>query len=102
MTISENNVEPIYRGVKTPPKPNRGIKELIETEWKIIEKLQKLAQKTPYDKTKGFYYQTLASHVRTLSILLKLHQPEQTIDLATLLSQITTQAKTLAKRLNKR
>jgi len=100
--MTENHVEPIYRGVKIPPKTNRGVKELIETEWKIIEKLQKLASKTPYDKTKGFYYQTLASHVRTLSILLKLHAPEQTIDLAQLLSQINTQAKTLAKRLNKR
>ena len=100
--MTENHVEPIYRGAKNPRTPNRGITELIDTEWKIIEKLQKLANKTPYDKTKGFYYQTLASHVRTLSILLKLHAPEQTIDLAQLLSQITTQAKTLAKRLDKR
>ncbi|MDH7564707.1 MAG: hypothetical protein QHH24_07540 [Candidatus Bathyarchaeota archaeon] len=100
--MTQNHAEPINRGVKNRPQTNRGVKELIETEWKIIEKLQKLATKTPYDKAKGFYYQTLASHVRTLSILLKLHAPEQSIDLAQLLSQITTEAKTLAKRLKKR
>ncbi|MEM4704066.1 MAG: hypothetical protein QXJ02_03260 [Candidatus Bathyarchaeia archaeon] len=100
--MTQNNVEPIYKGPKTSQKTKRGVKELIETEWKIIEELQKLAKKSSYEKTKGFYYQTLASHVKTLSVLLKLHaQPEQTADLAQLLSQITTQADTLAKRLKK-
>jgi 5-bromo-4-chloroindolyl phosphate hydrolysis protein len=83
----------------TPSSP-RSAKELIETEWKIIDKLQTLAETTRYDKQKAFYYQTLASHIRTLSTLLKLHgQPDQTADLAKLLSEITTQAKHLIRRI---
>jgi 5-bromo-4-chloroindolyl phosphate hydrolysis protein len=93
----EPQVQSIYKGGLVT---QRTAKELIETEWKIIDTLQKLAEKTRYDKQKAFYYQTLASHIRTLSMLLKLHgQPDQTQDLAILLSQIQTQAKTLAKRL---
>jgi hypothetical protein len=55
------------------------------------------------EKTKAVYYQTLAGHIRTLSILLKLHgQPDQTIDLANLLSKINIEAKKLAKRLKQK
>jgi len=98
--MTEPQIQPIYKGGLDKTEHNRTAKELVETEWKIIDKLQNLAEKTPYDKQRAFYYQTLASHIRTLSMLLKLHgQPDQTQDLAKLLSQIQTQAKTLAKRL---
>ena len=98
--MTQSKVEPIYRGGKNSAE-NRGVKELIETEWKIIDKLQNLIETASYDKPRGFYYQTLASHIRTLSTLLKNHgQPNnQTEDLAKLLSQIRQKAKTLAKRL---
>jgi 5-bromo-4-chloroindolyl phosphate hydrolysis protein len=95
--MTEPQIQPIYKGGLDT---QRTAKELIQTEWKIIDTLQKLAQNAKYDKQRAFYYQTLASHIRTLSALLKLHgQPDQTQDLAILLSQIQTQAKTLAKRL---
>jgi 5-bromo-4-chloroindolyl phosphate hydrolysis protein len=98
--MTEPPFQPIYRGPITKTEDKKDIQQLIQTEWNIINKLQHLAENSRYDKYKGFYYQTLASHIRTLSILLKLHgQPDQTQDLAILLSQIQTQAKTLAKRL---
>jgi hypothetical protein len=101
--MTEPQVQPINKGgLDQTENKTRTAKELIETEWQIIDKLQNLAQNAKYDKQKAFYYQTLASHIRTLSMLLKLHaQPDQTQDLAILLSQIQTQAKTLAKRLKK-
>jgi len=101
--MTEPQIQPIYKGgLDQTESKTRTAKELIETEWKIIDTLQNLAEKARYEKTKGFYFQTLASHIRTLSMLLKLHgQPDQTQDLAKLLSQIQTQAKTLAKRLKK-
>ncbi|MCW3998788.1 MAG: hypothetical protein NWE93_00940 [Candidatus Bathyarchaeota archaeon] len=81
----------------------RSTKELIEKEWKIIEELHQIAKKTNSEKTKAFYYQTLAGHIRTLAILLKLlGEPEQTQDLAKILSQITKEAKTMAKRLRQK
>ena len=97
--MTQPQTHPINRGGKNQTE-NRGVKELIETEWKIIDKLQNLIETAQYDKHRGFYYQTLASHIRTLSMLLKVHgQPDQTQDLAKLLSQIRNKAKTLAKRL---
>jgi len=101
--MTEPQVQSIYKGgLDQAESKTRTAKELIETEWKIIDKLQNLAEKARYEKQKAFYYQNLASHIRTLSMLLKLHgQPDQTQDLAKLLSQIQTQAKTLAKRLKK-
>jgi hypothetical protein len=101
--MTEPPFQPINKGgLDQTENKTRTAKELIQTEWKIIDKLQHLAENTRYDKQRAFYYQTLASHIRTLSMLLKLHgQPDQTQDLAKLLSQIQTQAKTLAKRLKK-
>ncbi|MBX5328601.1 MAG: hypothetical protein QHH18_07515 [Candidatus Bathyarchaeota archaeon] len=101
--MTEPPLQPINKGgLDQTENKTRTAKELIQTEWQIIDKLQNLAQNAKYDKQKAFYYQTLASHIRTLSTLLKLHtQPNQTQDLATLLSQIQTQANTLAKRLKK-
>jgi len=100
--MTEPQIQPIYRGPITKTEDKKDIQQLIQTEWNIINKLQHLAENSRYDKYKGFYYQTIASHILTLSILLNLHgQPDQTQDLAILLSQIQTQAKTLAKRLKK-
>jgi 5-bromo-4-chloroindolyl phosphate hydrolysis protein len=97
--MTEPEVQSIYKGGGSQTE-SKTAKDLIEIEWKLIDKLLKMAETTRYDKQKAFYYQTLASHIRTLSALLKLHgQPDQTQDLAKLLSQIQTQAKTLAKRL---
>jgi hypothetical protein len=101
---AENHADSIYKGgiVKKSQK-SRNAKDLIETEWRIIDKLQKLADK-PRNRTKqAFYYQTLASHVRTLSMLLKLHgQQDQSQDLAKILSEIDTEATKLAKRLKQK
>ncbi len=107
-TVTEPTVEPpvdsIYRGgVGQAEQTPRTAKDLIETEWKIIDKLQKLATKARSDKSKGFYYQTLAGHIRTLATLLKLHgQTNQTTDIAKLLSEINSEAKKLAKRLKQK
>jgi 5-bromo-4-chloroindolyl phosphate hydrolysis protein len=102
--MTEPQVEPINRGgISQKQQTSRNVKDLIEIEWKIIDKLERSAEKTQSEKTKGFYYQTLASHVRTLSMLLKLHsQPDQSQDLAKLLSEINTQATKLAKRLKQK
>jgi DNA anti-recombination protein RmuC len=101
---TEPQVESIYRGgISQKSQQVRNAKDLIETEWQVIDKLTKIAEKIRSEKTKAFYYQTLASHVRTLSMLLKLHtQPDNSQDLAKLLSEINTEATTIAKRLKKR
>lgn len=94
-------IDPINRGgVGSAEQKTRCAKDLIEIEWQTVDRLLRLAEKTQSEKTKGFYYQTLAGHIRTLAMLLKLlDEPEQTQDLAKLLSQITKEAKTMAKRL---
>ena len=101
---TEPAVQAINRGGdRSAEQKERSAKDLIEAEWKIIDKLQALANKTESDKAKGFYYQTLAGHVRTLAMLLKLtEQPEQNFDLAKLLSEINKEAKKLAKRLKQK
>jgi hypothetical protein len=97
--MTEPQVESINKGGDKQTE-NRTAKDLIQTEWQIIDKLLHMAKNTHSENKRAFYYQTLAGHIRTLSTLLKLHaQPDQTQDLAKLLSQIQTQAKTLAKRL---
>jgi hypothetical protein len=101
---AETHADSIYKGgiVKKSQK-NRTAKDLIETEWKIVDKLQKLADKPKNKNQQAFYYQTLASHVRTLSMLIKLHgQQDQTQDLAKLLSEIDDEATKLAKRLKQK
>jgi hypothetical protein len=102
--VTEPNVAPLNKGgYSQKEQTSRTAKELIETEWRIIDKLQKLADDPNNASQSAFYYQTLASHVRTLSMLLKLHaQPDTSQDLAKILSQITTKAKTLAKRLKQK
>jgi len=101
---AETHADSIYKGdiVKKSQK-NRTAKDLIETEWKIVDKLQKLADNPKHKHQQAFYYQTLASHVRTLSMLLKLHgQQDQSQDLAKLLSEIDDEATKLAKRLKQK
>ena len=102
--MSEPGVQPIYKGLKEKKAQQfRTAKELIETEWRIIDKLQKLADDPKNASQSAFYYQTLASHVRTLSMLLKLHgQQDQSQDLAKLLSEIDDEATKLAKRLRQK
>ena len=100
----ENHADAINRGgISKKSHKSRSAKALIDTEWKIIDKLERAAEKTESDKTKAFYYQTLASHVRTLSMLLKLHaQPDNSQDLAKLLTEINTEATKIAKRLRQK
>ena len=100
----EPDVESINRGgIDKNSHNSRNAKELIETEWQVIDKLTKIAETTRSEKTKAFYYQTLASHVRTLSMLLKLHsQPDNSQDLAKLLTEINTEATKIAKRLRQK
>jgi 5-bromo-4-chloroindolyl phosphate hydrolysis protein len=81
---------------------NRNVKDLIEIEWKVVDKLIQMAEDS-HQNQRAFYYQTLASHIRILSMLLKLHgKPDDTQDLAKLLSEIRKRAKTLAKRLKQK
>jgi hypothetical protein len=98
--MTQPQIESIYKGGDRQTE-SRTAKDLIQTEWQIIDKLLHMAENTHSENKRAFYYQTLAGHIRTLSTLLKLHtQPNnETQDLAKLLSQIQTQAKTLAKRL---
>ncbi|MEM3458995.1 MAG: hypothetical protein QXN36_00190 [Candidatus Bathyarchaeia archaeon] len=100
--MTEPPLQPINKGGGSQTE-KKNAKDLIEIEWTIINKLLKMAENTHSENKRAFYYQTLAGHIRTLSALLKLHgQPDQTADLAKLLSQIQTQAKTLAKRLKRK
>lgn len=96
-------IDPIYKGGIEKKSQQRTAKDLIDAEWKIIDKLQKLADEPEHKRQQAFYYQTLASHVRTLSLLLKLHgKQDDSQDLAKLLSDIDTNASKLAKRLRQR
>ncbi|MCL4430322.1 MAG: hypothetical protein M1167_06175 [Chloroflexi bacterium] len=94
----------LYKGgIEKNSQQSRTAKDLIDAEWKIIDKLQKLADDPEHKHQQAFYYQTLASHVRTLSVLLKLHgKQDDSQDLAKLLSEIDTNALKLAKRLKQR
>jgi hypothetical protein len=59
-----------------------------------------MAEEPRHQNKRAFYYQTLASHIRILAMLLKLHgKPDDTQDLAKLLSEIRKRAKRIAKRL---
>jgi len=93
MTRKRGNSPPINKGGQHDAKSD--VAKLIALEWKIINKLWRLAQKSEYDKHRGIYYQNLASHARTLAMLLKLTggSAEKTEDLAKLLQQISKKAK---------
>ena len=95
--MSDTEAQPIYsinkEAIDKKSQLSRTAKDLIEKEWKIIDELQRLAEDPHYGSQRAFYYQTLASHVRALSMLLKLHGlQDQSQDLAKLLSQIDTEA----------
>jgi hypothetical protein len=69
----------------------------------MVFTISPLSENSRNDNKRAFYYQTLTGHIRTLSVLLKLFgQSDQSQDLAKLLSEITKQAKTLAKRLKQK
>jgi hypothetical protein len=77
--MTEPQVESIYKGGGSQTE-SRTAKDLIQTEWQIIDKLLHMAENTHSENKRAFYYQTLAGHIRTLSMLLKLHgQPNQTV-----------------------
>lgn len=99
----EPEIEPIKRGGGSLTEQTRSARDLIEIEWKVIEKLIHIAEIAKNDNKRAFYYQTLTGHIRTLSALLKLFgQPDQSQDLAQLLSEINKQAKRIAKRLKQK
>jgi hypothetical protein len=84
-------------------RPPRGAAELIQTEWKVIDALMIMSERTTDESKKAFYYQTLMGHVRTLSMLLKQHSdPDLNQDLAKILSEITKEAKSYCKRLKQK
>jgi len=94
---------PLYKGgleLEENKTQNKSPKDLIELEWQIINRLKSLTESTRNEKQRGFYYQTLASHIRTLSNLIKNHgEPKETQDLAKLLEEIQKRAKRLLRRL---
>ncbi len=104
--MAETQVEPvvdsIYKGGGRSEEQTRNANDLIKVEWTIIDKLVKMAEDSRSEKAKAFYYQTLAGHIRTLSLMLKLHGKPEAQDLAKLLSEINAQAKKIAKRLRQR
>jgi len=86
--------EPIY----SPPTPHakeRGIVDLIQLEWEIIDELQKKARECVYDKHKTQYYLALSSHARTLSKLIRESgvKTRDTQDLAILLQDVRKRVK---------
>jgi len=97
--VEDDLRQPIYRGDRAHSK-SRGVKDLIKIEWAIIDKLLALTENASYEKHRSLYYQTLASHIRTLSKLLKMHgQSVESEDLAKLLAEIRKEAKRIARRL---
>jgi hypothetical protein len=101
--VTEPHVEPIKKGGGRVSEQTRTATELIEIEWAVVDKLIHIAEITKNDNKRAFYYQTLTGHIRTLSALLKLFgQPDQSQDLAKLLSEINKQAKRIAKRLKQK
>lgn len=98
MKNSKGNIPPIYKGGLSSPTD---IEKLIILEWNIIDKLWELAEKAQFDKHRAVYYQNLASHAKTLAMLLKLTgaSTQQTEDLAKLLEQIAKKTKKFVKDL---
>jgi hypothetical protein len=98
--VTEAAVDSIKKGGGSASEQKRTAKELIEIEWKVIDKLVHIAEISKNDNKRAFYYQTLTGHIRTLSVLLKLWgDTDQKQDLAKLLSEIHKRAQTIAKRL---
>ena len=101
--MSEPEVDPLNKGGGGHTERARSANELIQIEWKVIDALVKMSENNKDDSKRAFYYQTLMGHIRTLSMLLKIHgQPDLTQDLAKILSEITKEARTLTKRLKQK
>lgn len=80
-----------------PPRGG-GVKELVEIEWEVIEKLRKLAEEAEEEKYRVQYYLNLSSHARTLAYLINQSGGvDNAQDLAKLLRQIGKQARRLAR-----
>jgi hypothetical protein len=95
--------DPLNKGGGVTAERSRDANELIQTEWNIVDALIKMADNSQDENKKAFYYQTLMGHVRTLSVLLKMHgQPDATQDLAKILSEITKEARSYCKRLKQK
>jgi len=82
---------PINRGGKSVAAREGSLQKLIAMEWEIIDEIWALAQAAEYDKHRGLYYQSLASHARTLMQLLKMTGAtgKEGEDLARLLQKMT-------------
>ncbi|MCW3983863.1 MAG: hypothetical protein NWE96_07685 [Candidatus Bathyarchaeota archaeon] len=100
-----------FVALRGPPSPykkdetaqTRGATELIKTEWKIIDSLLGMVENAKDDTKKAYIYQVMMGHTRVLSTLLKEHgAADQSQDLAKVLSELTKEAKTTAKRLKLR
>ena len=87
----------VQRGAKSD------IEKLIALEWNVIRRLWELAQKAEYDKHRGVYYQNLASHARTLALLLRVAgvSEDQGGDLARLLQRMEKKAKKFVRVMNR-
>lgn len=99
MGRKQDDTPPINRGQR---RAKSDIEKLIALEWNVIRKLWKLAQKAEYDKHRGVYYQNLASHARTLALLLRVAgvSEDQSGDLARLLQRIEKKAKKFVRVMN--
>ena len=86
---------PIYRGGRSSAAQARSLKDLIQMEWRIMDELWALAKRAEYEKHRSVYYQTLASHARTLMLLLKAtgETGKETEDLAKILQKMTKKVK---------
>ena len=69
---SKKGSPPINRGGKSAAAREGALQKLIAMEWEIIDEIWSLAKEAVYDKHRGLYYQSLASHARTLMQLLKM------------------------------
>ena len=88
---SKRGSPPINRGGKSAAAREGSLQKLIAMEWEIIDEIWALAKEAEYDKHRGLYYQSLASHARTLVQLLKVTGAtgKEGEDLARLLQKMT-------------
>jgi hypothetical protein len=88
---SRRGSPPINRGDRSAAARGGSLQKLIAMEWEVIDEVWGLAKAAGYDKHRGLYYQSLASHARTLMQLLKMAGAtgEEGDDLARLLQKMT-------------
>lgn len=90
----------------TPPPPGgieRGIKELIQIEWSIMDELQKKAKECAEERHRAQHYLALSSHARTLAWLIQAAgiKTGDAQDLAVMLKEIAKKAKKFWKEPSK-